>query len=404
MIYRNITEEIKDNLKHFPAVAILGPRQCGKSTLAKFIISKIPDSIYLDLENPADLEKFSDPLFFMKSNSDKLICLDKIQRLPQIFTVLRSIIDENKRNSQFLLLGSASPELIKQSSESLAGRICYKELSPLNYNEIKKTTSLKDYWLRGGFPRSILAESDKWSFEWLQSFILTFLERDIPQLGYRIPSNTIRRLWQMCAHLHGQTLNCSKLAESLGVSNVTVRKYIDILSSTYMIRLLQPYEINLKKRLIKSPKIYIRDTGILNSLLNIHDFNNLLGHPVFGGSWEGIVIENLTYSLKNLKSGFYRTQDGAEIDIILYDENMKFAIECKSSMSPKPTRGFWSSINDINPDKAYIASPVQEHYEIAKNVTVGTFEFIIDDIRSYIKQKKEQASVSNDYIRNLNKL
>jgi predicted AAA+ superfamily ATPase len=357
------------------------------------------------MENPGDLEKLRDPLLFLRSNKEKLICIDEIQRVPQIFSILRSIIDENHRNGQFLLLGSASPDLIKQSSESLAGRICYQELTPFNYEEIKGKYSLDKYWLRGGFPRSLLADSDKWSFDWLQSFIQTFLERDIPQLGYRIPADTMRRLWQMCAHIHGQTLNFSKLGESLGVSSVTIRKYIDILSSTYMIRLLQPFETNLKKRLVKSPKIYIRDTGILNSLLKLHDFNSLLGHPVFGVSWESIVIENIVPYFKDFKSAFYKTQDGAEIDIILYNENMKFAIECKSSMAPNPTKGFWTSLHNINPNRAYIAAPVETPYLSGENVSVGTFEFIKKDIMSFIKTKAKKINPDNsNYIENISKL
>jgi len=405
MIGRIATKDIVGRLKHFPAVAILGPRQSGKSTLAKFIITRIKNSLYLDMENPGDLEKLRDPLLFLRSNKEKLICIDEIQRVPQIFSILRSIIDENHRNGQFLLLGSASPDLIKQSSESLAGRICYQELTPFNYEEIKGKYSLDKYWLRGGFPRSLLADSDKWSFDWLQSFIQTFLERDIPQLGYRIPADTMRRLWQMCAHIHGQTLNFSKLGESLGVSSVTIRKYIDILSSTYMIRLLQPFETNLKKRLVKSPKIYIRDTGILNSLLKLHDFNSLLGHPVFGVSWESIVIENIVPYFKDFKSAFYKTQDGAEIDIILYNENMKFAIECKSSMAPNPTKGFWTSLHNINPNRAYIAAPVETPYLIGENVSVGTFEFIKKDIMSFIKTKAKKINPDNsNYIENISKL
>ena len=405
MILREITKEIEDSLNHFPAVALLGPRQCGKSTLAKSIISKIPNSLYLDLENPIDIGKLIDPVFFFKTNSDKLICLDEIQRLPQIFSTLRSIIDENNKNKQFLILGSASPDLLKQSSESLAGRIIYKNLTPLNYNEIKDISSLTNYWLRGGFPRSILAKSDFLSFDWLNSFIVTFLERDIPQFGIKIPINIVRRLWQMCAHLQGQTINYSKLSESLGVSNVTVRNYLEILSSTYMIRLLPPFEINLKKRLIKSPKVYIRDTGILNALLNINDFNSLLGHPAFGASWEVIVIEHIIETFRNYNYGFYRTQDGAEVDIVIDNGIMRFAIECKSSITPKPTRGFWNSIDDLKPDKAYIAAPIDEPYSIAENVSVGTFEYIIKDIQNYIISKNETQTVKNhEFINKLNKL
>ena len=259
MIKRKISIEVRQSLEHFPAVAILGPRQSGKSTLAKSIMAEYENSLYLDLENPSDVAKLANPLLFFNANSECLICLDEIQRMPEIFPLLRSVIDESSRNSQFLLLGSASPDLLKQSSESLAGRISYKELTPFLFDEIRNAYQLKRYWVRGGFPRSFLAANDEISFEWLDSFIKTFLERDIPQLGFNMPANNIRRLWIMCAHLNGEVLNASKISESLGVSSVTVKKYLDILSDTYMIRLLKPFESNTKKRIVKSPKIYIRD-------------------------------------------------------------------------------------------------------------------------------------------------
>jgi len=405
MLNRNIQNEIEESLRNFPVVAILGPRQSGKSTIAKNIISKYKKSLYLDLENPGDIAKLSNPLLFFQENREQLICLDEIQRVPEIFPILRSIIDDNSRNSQFLLLGSASPDLLKQSSESLAGRISYKELTPFVYDELKDKYKLQRYWLRGGFPRSFLSTNDQNSFEWLNNFILTFLERDIPQLGFKIPSNNIRRLWIMCAHLNGEVLNASKLGESLGVSNMTVKKYIDILSDTYMLRLLKPYEINIKKRTIKSPKIYIRDIGITNALLQITDFNQLLSHPKFGASWESIVIENISTALKEFECSFYRTQDRAEIDLILHNQNFIFAIECKSSMTPKVTRGFWSSIEDIKPDKSYIAAPVKDNYHLSESVEVGNFDFIIQDIKSIIKRSKQSLGEKHrKYIDQLNEL
>jgi len=405
MIKRNIASEILTSLKSFPAVAILGPRQSGKSTLAKDLISKFKGSIYLDLEHPGDLKKLSNPLLFLKENPNKLICLDEIQRAPDIFPFLRSVIDDTNRNGQFLLLGSASPDLLKQSSESLAGRIVYKELTPFLYDEINKKAALRKYWMRGGFPRSYLSKNEQISFEWLNSFILTYLERDIPQLGYRIPANNIRRLWTMCAHLNGEVLNASKLGDSLGVSNVTVRKYLDLLVDTYMLRLLKPYEVNIKKRMVKSPKIYIRDIGIVNALLQITHFNQLMSHPKFGASWESLVIENIASSFKDLDVSFYRTQDGAEIDLILHNQNMIFAIECKSSMAPKVTRGFWSSIDAIKPDKCYIAAPVKEHYSISEHTVVANFDFIIKDIHKYISMvNSSNTPEENNYMRSLTEL
>jgi len=295
-IKRFFTEKIRERLLNIPGVIILGPRQCGKSTLAKAIISKIENAVYLDLERPSDINKLIDPEAFLSLNADKLICLDEIQRVPELFPILRSVIDENRRNGQFIILGSASPDLIRQSSETLAGRVSYFELTPFLFKEISEHSSpnkLRKLWLRGGFPRSYLASDEKESFEWRLNFIRTFLERDIPQLGFRIPAKTLERFWKMCAHLHGQLLNSSKLGESLGVSHHTVRSYSDLLEQTFVLRVLRPYESNLKKRLIKSPKIYIRDTGLLHALLDIESHNELLGHPVYGASWEGFVIENI---------------------------------------------------------------------------------------------------------------
>ena len=403
MIDRTITSDILRSLEAFPAVAILGPRQSGKSTLAKKIITQYKDALYLDLESPGDFAKLSNPLLFFKENRQRLICLDEIQRMPDIFTLLRSVIDEQGDNGQFLILGSASPDLLRQSSESLAGRIVYKELTPFQYKEVATfKAALRRYWIRGGFPRSFLAKTENSALEWIESFIQTFLERDIPQLGYRIPSSNIRRLWTMCAHLNGDVLNSSKLGESLGVSNVTVRKYLDLLADTYMLRLLPPYELNTKKRLIKSPKIYIRDIGIVNALLRIADFNQLMSHPKFGASWEGIAIENIISFFRKMDASFYRTRDGAEIDLILHNPQNVFAIECKASMAPKVGRGFWSAIDEIKPDKSYVAAPVKDNYKISDNVEVGNFDFIISDICKQIdKSRDELTAEKKAYIKHL---
>jgi len=404
MIYRELTQEIFDLVNDFPAIAILGPRQSGKSTLAKYIISQIPDSIYLDLEDPEDIEKLSNPKLYFTNNSSKLICLDEIQRLPGVFELLRSIIDNNNRNGQFLFLGSASPDLLKQTSESLAGRIVFLELSPFTYNEVQKEKDLSSYWFNGGFPRSLLASSTKASRIWRNSFIQTFLERDIIQFGFKIPPTVLRRLWQMCAHSNGQVLNSSKIGDSLGLTHNTVKKYIDILSMTYMLRVLPPFEGNMKKRLIKSPKLYVRDTGILHSLLQINDFNQLLGHPTLGSSWETLVIENIIRALPSFYPYFYRTSNGAEIDLILKNGTFLFAIECKVSMSPKPTKGFWLSVKNLNPNRAYIAAPVSEEYQLEENIYVGSFNYIIEDIRGYIKQKEQRQNNNYDFISKLNKI
>lgn len=372
MIDRLLFTEVLDCLKGFPAVAILGPRQCGKSTLAHSVLTHFSNSVYLDLESPSDLNKLNEPELFFTNNSQRLVCLDEVQRKPDLFAVLRSVIDRNKRNGQFLILGSASPKLLKQTSESLAGRIAFLELTPFVINEVStlKDNRVNQYHLLGGYPRSFLAGSEKQSFRWRSNFIRTFLERDIPALGINLPPQQVYRLWQILAHYHGQLMNYSKIGESLGVSHVTVRKYIDILTSTYMVRELPPYVANTKKRLVKSPKFYIRDSGILHALLSINDYNSLLGHPVFGASWEGIVIENVLANQPDYRGFFYRTSDGTEIDLVLERGLERIGIECKASMSPKPARGFWNSLRTVNIDRAFVVAPVENAYPIADNVVV----------------------------------
>ncbi|VAX11120.1 Mlr9349 protein [hydrothermal vent metagenome] len=372
-ITRHIQPEIHESLLDFPAVAVLGPRQCGKSTLAKRIIAGYPGAIYLDLEKPADLAKLHEPELFFSQHSGKLVCLDEVQRLPDIFTALRSIIDEQKCNGQFLFLGSASRDLIRQSSETLAGRIAYLELASLSYNEIQnseESITLNDFWLKGGFPDSLLARNSRASRRWRENFIRTFLERDIPQLGFRIPAPTLRRVWQMCAHDQGRLLNSSKLGSSLGVSHTTFRSYIDLLAETYMLRILPPYIPNMKKRLVKSPKIYLRDSGILHSLLAIDTFDDLMGHPVFGASWETVAMETVIANFPEWEPFFYRTAAGVEIDLILKRGSRKMAFEFKASTAPKVTKGFWNGLNDLNIEKAWVVAPVQESYPIKENVLV----------------------------------
>jgi len=276
-IKREKLAECIERLESFKALAILGPRQCGKSTLAKYIVSQFPGSVYLDLETPSDLQKLSEPELFFEQHAEKLVCLDEIQRQPDLFPILRGILDRGNRNGQILILGSASRDLIRQSSESLAGRIAYVELTPFSLVEVENLSQL---WLQGGFPLSFLAKTQTKSFQWRLEFIRTYLERDIPQLGFNIPAQTLRRLWTMCAHNHGQLLNQSKLGDALGLSHTSIRSYLDLLAQTFMIRVLSPFETNVKKRLIKAPKVYIRDSGILHGLLKLVSFDDVLGHPV----------------------------------------------------------------------------------------------------------------------------
>lgn len=377
-IDRKKSTEILQDLKQFPCVAILGPRQCGKSTLALSIRNNIKNFIYLDLENPIDLRKLDDPNIFFEHNKDKLVCLDEIQRRPELFPVLRSIIDKNKRKGQILILGSASEELIKQSSESLAGRISYIELTPFIISEIiKAPEDIFRLWNRGGFPESFLAQDDYGSARWRKNFVRTFLEKDIPQLGITIPAKNIGRLWSMCAHSHGQVLNASKIGESIGVSHHTIKNYLSILEQTFMVRQLQPHYTNLKKRLIKSPKIYIRDSGILHSLLDIESFDGLMGHTIYGSSWEGFVIENILAELPDYRGYFYRTSTGAEIDLILEKGGKRIAVECKSSSAPVISKGFYNALEDLGIDEAWVIAPVKELYVITGNVKVAPLmEFI----------------------------
>lgn len=372
LLPRNIAVEINKRLQNNPVVAILGPRQCGKTTLARQIVKPLKKSVYLDLENPADLAKLDDPLAFFSLHEDDLICLDEIQRTPELFTTLRSIVDERGKNGQFLILGSAGRDLINQSSESLAGRITYLDLTPFLLDEIEPSGlgDLRRIWLRGGFPRSYLVSDEDVSFQWRQDFIRTFLERDIGMLGFRIPPARLGRLWKMSAHIHGSLLNSSKLADSLGVSSHTIRSYLDLLEHTFMVRVLMPDAPNLKKRLVKSPKIYIRDSGILHALLDIRTHDDLLSHPVLGASFEGFALENILAAARSFEPSFYRTGAGAEIDLVLRRGRRVLAFELKSSTVPRVTKGFWSALEDISPDDAYVVAPVKETYPIKHGVKV----------------------------------
>ncbi len=379
-VRRDLHSKIREYLKSFPAIAILGPRQAGKSTLARQIAQEIGDAVYLDLERPSDIQKLTEPEMYFGLHKEKLICLDEIQRLPEIFSTLRSIIDERGTNGQFLILGSASRELIRQTSESLAGRIVFLELDPFSVEELVASVDqdvMQQYWLRGGFPRSILADSDETSFIWRENFVRTFLERDIPQLGFQIPAETMRRLWQICAHQHGQLLNLSSIGSALGLSHTTVRSYIDLLSQTFMLRVFPPFVANTKKRQVKSPKIYLRDSGVLHALLGIHSSDALLGHPVYGASWEGMALENIMQKLGTATTGFYRTSAGAELDLVIEWGTKRIGVEFKASLTPQVSRGFWNAMEDLALDDAYIVAPVKESYPIHENVVITSIhEFL----------------------------
>lgn len=350
MITRHLQPEVEASLKRFPVVALIGSRQTGKTTLAKTLAKTRGDALYLDLERPADLAKLEDAEFFLQRYRDRLVILDEIQRRPDLFPLLRALVDTRRRNGRFLLLGSASPALLRQSSESLAGRIVYYELPPFQVDEAAHTTTAVDrLWLRGGYPRSFLARSNAESLQWREAFIATYLERDLPQLGVRVPAQQMRRFWQMLAHLHGQVWNASEVARSMGVTAPTANHYLAILEDTFLARRLQPYHANLKKRLVKSPKIYFRDSGVLHALLGIVAFDQLLGHPALGASWEGFAIEqliNLTPS--TWRTYFFRTAAGAEVDMLAVPPGKSpIPVEVKASRAPVLSKGFREAFSDL---------------------------------------------------------
>ena len=379
-IPRSIEDEIQKYLRIFPIVAILGPRQCGKSTVVKRFISTDQHGIYLDLQNQEDLNKLIDPRLFFKAHEEKVICLDEIQLVPELFS-LRSIVDENRQNGRFILLGSASRDLIQKSSESLAGRIGFLYLTPFLMNEVPETP-LPIFWNRGGYPNSLLSENDEFSRIWRENYIKTFVERDIPQLGIDIPALKLRRFLTLCAHNHGQTLNLSKLASSMDLTHPTIRRYIDIFEQTFVLRSIPPYESNVKKRMVKSPKIYVRDSGILHQLLRIEHMDALFGHPIFGASWEGLVIEQLLANF-NGPAYFYRTATGDEIDLVIELNNRVIAIECKASSAPQLTKGSYRALEQIKPDITLIVSPIQSAmYQLQETVFVGNIPATLQNLAS----------------------
>lgn len=397
-IFRKIHQELNAYLDEFPVVALLGPRQCGKTTLAAEYTSGFDNTVYLDLETPSDLRKLHDPELFFRLHRDKLVCLDEIQHKPEIFPVLRSIVDQHRRNGQLLILGSASRDLIKQSSESLAGRIAYLELTPFLYTEIWSMESeVVKIWSRGGFPRSFLAKSDQSSVRWRANFIRTFLERDIPQLGFNLPAATLGRLWRMLAHNQGQVLNSSNLGRALGVSHTTIRSYLDLLEQTFMLRILRPYQANIQKRLVKSPKIYIRDSGILHALLDIETSADLLGHPVYGASWEGFVIEQVLAEFPDWQPWFYRTAAGAALDLLLTKGQRRIAVECKASTAPTVSKGFWNAVEDLQIEHAWILAPVKDAYPLAEHVSVAPLHAVPTFTASRSAQSRPSSRDAGTY-------
>ncbi len=371
MIPRRLHSQLQDLLSEYPAVALIGPRQVGKTTLA-WQIDDAMDSVYLDLESPSDLAKLSDPELYLADHQHKLVILDEVHRTPGLFQALRGLIDRGRRSGRgvgrFLLLGSASMELLRQSSESLAGRIAYLELGPLDVTEVGPS-DWAPLWVRGGFPDSFLSADDRRSFLWRQNFIRTYLERDIPQFGRRIPSETLRRFWVMLAHAQGGLLNAAVLSRSLGVDGKTVSRYLDLMANLLLVRRLSPWRSSTRKRLVKSPKVYVRDSGIVHALLGLTSKEDLLGHPVVGASWEGFVIETLVSRLPDgSEASHYRSSGGAEIDLIVkLPGHSPWAIEVKRSLNPRPSKGFHYACNDVNPERKFVVYPGVERYRITSD-------------------------------------
>jgi predicted AAA+ superfamily ATPase len=372
MIERRIAPEVARSLADAPAVALIGPRQVGKTTLA-LEIAKGRSASYLNLESEADRARLAEPGLYFADHTEELVVLDEIHRAPGLFEALRGVIDagrrEGKGTGRFLLLGSAALELLDQSGETLAGRIDFVELAPFDVTEVG-APRLDDLWVRGGFPNSFLAHSEGASMRWRHNFIRTYLERDIPQLGPRIPAETLRRLWTMLAHLQGGLLNSAQLARSLGVTGATVGRYMDLLVDLLLVRRLSPRRVNVGKRLVRSPKVYVRDSGLVHALLGLADKEALLGHPVLGASWEGMAIENLLAVLGDRAlSSFYRTSAGAEVDLVLdWPDGRVWAIEIKRSLAPKLERGLRSALEDLKPERSFVVYPGSERYRLGTGI------------------------------------
>jgi uncharacterized protein len=366
-------------LQQFPAVGLLGPRQAGKTTLAFAQKEFYPNALYLDLELPSAQRQLDDPEAFLMAHAQQLVILDEVQRMPELFSILRGVIDQRRRmkqaSGQFLLLGSATGVLLQQSSESLAGRVAYVELPALQASEVFGTQAsvadLNALWVRGGFPLSWLASSDADSMTWREVFITTYLEKDIPALGPRIPATTLRRLWTMLAHHQGELLDQSKLASALAISGQTVSRYIDLLCDLMLVRRLPAWHGNVGKRLIRSPKVYVRDSGLVHALLGLPHFDAVLGHPVAGSSWEGFVVEQLVNAAPSAQASFYRTSNGAEVDLVLTFRNQQtWVIEVKRSSAPTVSRGFHQAAVDLGAARKLLVAPVEQTYPMKENIEV----------------------------------
>ena len=361
---------IRRGLDRLPVVALLGPRQCGKTTLARMIAAN-GESLYLDLEKPADRRRLDSPMQVLEGRTG-LVVLDEIQRLPELFEILRVLADDPQTPARFLILGSASPDLVRGVSESLAGRVTFVDLDGFGAHEVGLDKA-SELWLRGGFPRSFLAADGDASLEWRQDFTRTFLERDIPALGLSIPAETLRRFWMMLAHLHAELWNGSAIGRSLGVNEKTARRYLDILVGAYMVRTLPPWFANLKKRQVKSPKIFLRDSGLLHSLLGIADRDQLLGHPKLGSSWEGFVIEHILDRLGSREAYFWATHQGAEIDLMVFHRGRRLGFEVKFSDAPGLTKSMSVAHDDLELDSLWVVHPGEVSWPMTEDIEAVAF-------------------------------
>ncbi len=384
MFKRKIKIKILELLDQFPVVGIVGSRQVGKTTLAKELAEKTSKpTIYLDLENPDDLAKLQQPTLFLKNYESYCVIIDEVQRMPNLFPIMRSMVDQHRIPGRFLLLGSASPELIKNSSETLAGRIAFEELHPLQLQEVDGTTNMQQHWLRGGFPDSLQAKNDLTSFRWRRNFIQTYIERDLPLLGLQTDVNRLRDFVTMLAAANGSLLNTDNFARALGVTNPTVKRYLFFLEHAYLIDLLPSFHVNVKKRLVKSPKVYFKDTGILHTLLGINNFSELQTSVAIGHSWEGYVLSQVKAILPDgWSSFFYRTYEGTEADVVLcYNNKPIVTVEIKYTNAPKTSKGLFNSINDLKTKSNFIVTPYADRYPVGENIEVINLNAFLKELQ-----------------------
>lgn len=386
-ISRDLETQLERSLQTSPVTALIGPRQCGKSTLARHLAEQHPDAVYLDLDLPSDQRKLTDPELFLSEHAERLVCIDEIQGLPGLFPTLKALVDRDRRPGRFLLLGSASRDLVRSGTETMAGRIRYLELTPFLWTELAGNSRGWDFhrlWWRGGFPPAFLAQDEEQSHAWRRDLVQDYLYRDIPALGFSLQASALRRFWQMLCHYHGNILNASKLGQSLDISHTTVRKYVEILEQTFMARVLRPLAVNWKKRLVKSPKVYIRDSGLLHTLLEIPSREDLYGHPGYGASWEGWCIEQLAAALPGWQAGYFRDSAGEEIDLVMERGARRLAFEMKASLSPRLPRRLDQLVHGIGAERTWVVCPTADpSYPVSDTIRVAGIRECLADLRPY---------------------